>query len=274
MVISNHASPNLWNTPLPIPLIWTIPVLQNWAYRISPVVTAMATCHQGRGLQWKYTNAERQTRNALATGKETTNSAFEWIVVSRNHITWTPAITEAMSADRFIGRCPWMYISKTSHQPSMTSTILRLAGQYAVRIGDLRKPIIFSNPGWDSTSLNCLEIKSNARRSCLDVMAIRIWHRQTRFGLYHPSSPGTKRSLHNAGCQCSYLLGCNEQHYITVPTQETGTSTPGSIYLHREPQLAEVWPTVPVLGLACFIGLHGQGLTPSKIDNFSGNSSH
>jgi len=234
-LIFDHPSPNLRKA---LPVIPTIPVIQNRASPISPAEAAVPTCHQRRGFQKKSTKAERQTGNALVAAAETTKPTSVTNTASRTHLSRTPAITAAMTANKSNAKSHSTRSSKKTSLPLTISNSMGEAVRYGVRIGKLGKQSLICNLGWDTTAPDRLKIKSHSGRSGSDVKPVPMRHRETGFGAYRPWSPCTKHTRQHAASQSTNRLRCNEHRYITEPTQETRIAPRTSIHLHPGPQ----WP--------------------------------
>jgi len=142
--IFDHPSPNLRKA---LPVIPTIPVIQNRASPISPAEAAVPTGHQGRGFQKKSTKAERQTGNALAAEAVTTKPTSVPNTPSRTHLSRTSAITAAMTANKSNAKSHSTRSSKKTSLPLTISNSTGEAGRYGVRIGKLGKPSLICNLG-------------------------------------------------------------------------------------------------------------------------------
>ena len=180
-VITDHPSPNLWKKLPAIPIILA-PVTQNHASPISPVEAAVPIYHQRCGFQRKSTKAERQTGNALAAAAETTKCIFVPNKASQDHLNTTPAITVAMTANKSSAKSHSTRSSKKTNLPVSIFNSMGEAGRDGVRIGKLGKPSLICNLGWDTTSPNCLKMKSRSGRLGPDVKPIPMRHSKTRFG--------------------------------------------------------------------------------------------
>ena len=140
--IFDHPSTNLRKA---LPVIPTSPVIQNPASPISPAEAAVPTYHQHRGFQKKSIKAEWQTSNALAAAAETTNSTSVPNTASRTHLSRTPAITAAMTANKSSDKSHLTGSSRITSLPVSITNSTGEAGRYIIRIRTLGKPSLICN---------------------------------------------------------------------------------------------------------------------------------
>jgi len=145
--ISAHSSLYLPKTLLAIPIIPTILVIQHRASPSTLIEAAVPTYHQHLGFQRKSTKAERPTGTAVAAAAEATHPTFEPNTASQTHLTTTPAITAAMTADKSSTQSPSTRSSKPTSLQQLISNKMGEAWRYGLRIGELGKQSVICNVG-------------------------------------------------------------------------------------------------------------------------------